>query len=292
MAATWIADALRARGLAVDESLVPDWQSRTHTDGPTMGTVVGVMGHHTAGGASGNLPSLGIVRDGRAGLAGPLANLMLARDGTWVPIAAGRCWHAGGADNPGAWPWVPNGDANGYVLGVEAESVGTADDWTAAQRESYPRGVAALLAHQGLGADRFLGHKEWAPTRKIDPANWDMGAFRAAVTRWLTTSTGGLFMSLTPEQELRVLEWADKGLYSLGAIKAGTDRLEHIQQTTDQTAWGVLDDKEGLRVAVSGLYAKLASTGGGAITAADVAAAIPSGIAQAVADELQRRLSA
>jgi hypothetical protein len=178
-AATWIADALRAGGCAVDEGPVPDWRSRGHSDGPF--DPVGVLGHHTAGPASGDLPSLRTVRDGRPDLAGPVANLMLSRAGVWVPVAAGRAWHAGAADRPAAWPWIPRGDGNGALLGIEAESTGAPDNWTAQQRDAYPRGVAALLRHLGVGADRFLGHKEWAPSRKIDPAGWDLNGFRGTV---------------------------------------------------------------------------------------------------------------
>jgi hypothetical protein len=191
MPATWLADVLRDAGLSVNESLVPDWHQRGHTDGPTLDAPVGVLGHHTAGPATGDLPSFRTVRDGRPGLDGPLANLMLSRAGVWVPVAAGRCWHAGAADRPASFPWVPRGDGNGYLIGIEAESCGTVDDWTTAQRESYPRGVAALLRHLGQGPDRFLGHKEWAPSRKPDPAFWDMNAFRASVSGWLITPSGG-----------------------------------------------------------------------------------------------------
>lgn len=182
MPATWIADALRTGGCLVDETRVADWKTRGHTDGPTMDDVVGVMGHHTAGPAAGDLPSFGTVLNGRPDLAGPLANLMLSRAGVWVTIAAGRPWHAGAADNPAAWPWIPDGDANGHVLGIEAESDG-AGDWTPAQLTAYPQGVAALLRYRGLGADRFLGHLEWAPRRKVDPAGWPGGlvGFRATV---------------------------------------------------------------------------------------------------------------
>jgi hypothetical protein len=180
MTALWLADALRAGGCTVDERPVPDWQSRGHTDGPF--DPVGVIGHHTAGPAAGDLPSLATVRDGRPDLAGPLANLMLSRAGVWVPIAAGRCWHAGGADRAAAWPWIGGGDGNGRCIGIEAESTGRGD-WTAAQLEAFPRGVAALLRHLGAGADRYLGHLEWAPSRKIDPAGWPggMAGFRGTV---------------------------------------------------------------------------------------------------------------
>lgn len=183
----WLADVLRAEGLPVRE--VDGWRTRGHGG---MGEVLGVLAHHTAGPATGNYPSESVVVNGRPGLDGPLANLGLARDGTWIVIAGGQAWHAG----TGSVAWCPANSGNTHLIGVEAESVGSRDDWTDAQRGSYPRGVAALLRHCGLPASRAIGHKEWAPARKIDPAFWDMASFRADVGRWLNTSED----DLTPDQ--------------------------------------------------------------------------------------------
>jgi hypothetical protein len=157
---------------------------------------------------------------------------MLARSGTWVPIAAGRCWHAGNADNPSAWPWVPNGDANGHLIGIEAESTGHGD-WTAEQLDSYPRGVAALLAHMGAGPDRFLGHLEWAPSRKVDPAGWPggMGAFRA------TLATQG--DDMTPEQD-QLLRDIDARLR--GDTARPYDMLQSIQAIVDRIEQRLITD--------------------------------------------------
>lgn len=176
MAAPWLADALRAGGLPVVEE--PGWQGRG--TGGTF-TPLGVLAHHTAGPAVGDLPSLRIVRDGRTGLPGPLSQLMLSRSGRFHVIAAGRANHAG----IGAAGFVPANDGNRYLIGIEAESAGTRDDWTLEQRVNYPRGVAALLRWMRVGEGNVLGHKEWAPTRKIDPAFWDMNAFRRDVRNWL-----------------------------------------------------------------------------------------------------------
>lgn len=190
---TWLADVLRKAGLPVREAA--GWQSRGHGD---MGPVLGVLAHHTAGPRTGNYPSENIVVAGRPGLEGPLANLGLARDGTWIVISAGQAWHAG----TGSAPWCPANTGNTHLIGVEAESCGTADDWTDAQRGSYPRGVAALLAHCGLPAARAIGHKEWAPGRKIDPAFWDMNQFRADVDRWLRAARPAPALRLPQEDDV------------------------------------------------------------------------------------------
>jgi hypothetical protein len=189
-----LADILRKAGLPVRE--VPGWQTRGHG---AMGAVLGVLAHHTAGGASGDFPSEKVVVNGRTGLAGPLCNLGVTRAGTWVVVAAGQAWHAG----TGSISWCPANSGNSRLIGVEAESVGTRDDWTPAQRANYPRGVAALLRHYGLPASRVIGHKEWAPNRKIDPAFWDMNAFRSDTARWMT-ATQGTDMPLSNDDLIKI----------------------------------------------------------------------------------------
>lgn len=176
MSAPWLGEALRADDLPVIEHA--GCQGRG-TGG--LFTPLGVLLHHTAGSARGDLPSLGIVMNGRSDLQGPLAQLMLSRDGTFHVVACGRANHAG----PGAARFVPGNDGNRYLIGIEAESTGVRDDWTPAQRVNYPRGVAALCRWMRVGEGNVLGHKEWAPTRKIDPAFWDMNAFRRDVRDWL-----------------------------------------------------------------------------------------------------------
>lgn len=190
---TWLADVLRDNDLTVRET--PGWKTLGHG---AMGEVLGVLCHHTAGPASGNYPSERVVINGRTGLAGPLANLGLARDGTWITIAAGQAWHAG----TGSVAWCPANQGNSHLIGIEAESTGRGD-WTDEQLESYPRGVAALLFHLGLGSSRAIAHREWAPQRKIDPAGIDMNHFRAQVARHLKPAifTAAEETKLTPEQD-------------------------------------------------------------------------------------------
>jgi hypothetical protein len=194
VALPWLADALRAGGLAVRE--VGDWRARS---AGTMQPPTGVLGHHTAGPAGGNYPSLNVVVNGRPGLPGPLAQLGLGRDGTGFVIAAGRANHAG----QGVLPWAPRNRGNEFLIGVEAESTGRGD-WTAVQLDSYPRGVAALLRHLGLAANRFAGHQEYAPARKIDPFGWPGGmpGFRGSVEHVLS-GEGGSGLSQAEVNQLR-----------------------------------------------------------------------------------------
>lgn len=168
---SWLADCLRQAGCRVVECA--DWKTRGHGD---MGTVAGVLCHHTAGPKAGDAPSLTMVKNGRPGLDGPLAQLLLSRSGVYYVIAAGKCWHAGA----GEYRHITAG--NTQLIGIEAENTGLDNDqpWPAIQMQAYVLGVAALLKRIGARPEMCAGHKEYAPRRKIDPT-FDMDAFRVRV---------------------------------------------------------------------------------------------------------------
>ena len=172
---TWLAQVLRDAGLKVSEC--DGWQSRGRAE---MGKVLGVLCHYTGGSRQGNMPTLDILIKGRTGadaLPGPLSQLGLGRDGTYYIIAAGKCNHAG----PGTWKGVTSGNTN--FIGIEAENTGGANDspWPDVQMDAYRRGVAAILQYiKQPDVTWCVGHKEYAPTRKVDP-NFDMNVFRASV---------------------------------------------------------------------------------------------------------------
>lgn len=169
---TWLADVLRGAGLKVVEQ--PGWKERGRGD---VGTIKGVICHHTAGPLHGDHPSLDTVEHGRPDLPGPLSQLVLGRDGTFFVLAAGRCNHAG----KGQWHGVIAG--NSQLIGIEAENAGTGQDpWPAVQMDAYTRGVAAILGHIGADSVMAAGHKEYALPRgrKTDPS-FDMISFREHV---------------------------------------------------------------------------------------------------------------
>jgi hypothetical protein len=173
---TDLADILRNAGLTVVE--VAGWKTRGHG---VMSSVKGILIHHTAGAATGEYPSLNIVRDGRPDLAGPLSQLGLGRSGTWYVIAAGRSYHAGATIDDSIF-------GNSNAIGIEAEATGNPSTntghayWPEVQYQSYIRGVRALQAAYGIPKSRVLGHKEAAVPlgRKPDP-NFSMDEFRAAL---------------------------------------------------------------------------------------------------------------
>jgi len=171
---TDLADILRDAGLDVIE--VDGWKTRGHS---AMTSVKGILVHHTAGPATGDFPSLGVVRDGRSDLPGPLSQLGLGRSGTWFVIAAGRSYHAGSTIDDSIY-------GNSNAIGIEAEGTGLpATDsghahWPEVQYQSYVKGVKALQKAYGVPTARVIGHKEAAVPkgRKIDP-NFSMAEFRS-----------------------------------------------------------------------------------------------------------------
>jgi len=123
----------------------------------------------------------------------PVSNGLLDRTGLFTIIGAGATNHAGKGG-----PWaasrgtIPLDSANSYCFGIEAANAGTGEPWSQAQQEAYTRMVKALCdAYLLRNATDTVAHREWAPSRKIDPAGasrwakgadmWNMQAFRADV---------------------------------------------------------------------------------------------------------------
>jgi hypothetical protein len=175
------ADIIRA---AMDDPLlsdvevvwVPGWENRGR---PYAFEPQGLVIHHTATSryATGDYPSLGIVRDGRSDLPGPLSQFGLGRSGSVWVIAAGTSNHAG----PGGWQGL---SGNTTVWGIEAENDGIGQKWNAGQLRNYPRLAAALARHTPFGPEMVCCHREWSEY-KIDPTGIDGDEFRAEVAALL-----------------------------------------------------------------------------------------------------------
>lgn len=180
-----LAHVLRSAGLTVVE--VPGWQTRGY-NGQDIQGVRGILWHHTVGPrasfATQNMPSLGVLTNGRPGLAGPLSQLGLGRDGTVYVVAAGLCNHAG----KGQLPNIPANMGNHYLIGVEMESSGVAPwDWTPDQIRVAPHVGAALekayLMHLPPAQRLQESHAAYSSEGKIDPAGWPggMDGLRASI---------------------------------------------------------------------------------------------------------------
>lgn len=190
-----LADMLRSGGMNVVE--VSGWKSRNHG---SMAGVRSIVCHHTAGASTGNYPSLGTVTNGRPGLAGPLAQLGLARDGTVYVISNGVSWHAGATIDDSTY-------GNSWAIGIEAENTGS-QPWPEEQVYAYAKLCALLCTHYGLSYDRVKGHKEICKPagRKIDPAGLpgDMNGLRGRIQAILSGGTGTSGKLLNGETHMKL----------------------------------------------------------------------------------------
>ncbi len=170
-----IADRLRRKGLTVVEC--DGWQTRGSTDF----SPVGYIDHHTAGGRSGNAPSLSICINGRSGLPGPLCNVLQGRDNTVYVVAAGKANHGG----TGGWKGV---SGNSKFWGNERENTGKGDEpWRQDQHDVAAKIAAALMEGKGR-ADMVCRHAEYATPagRKIDSYGLDGNWLRDRVAQEMT----------------------------------------------------------------------------------------------------------
>jgi hypothetical protein len=169
---TWLADAIRQEGAKVQET--NGWKTRGWGSDSDFVGGRGVMEHHTASSkTAGNAPALGFVTSGSS--IAPLCNLLIGRDGTVFVIAAGKANH-GGLGGP--WKTVPRDAANTYTVGIEIENNGVGEPYSDAQMLAVHQSTTAILERQKKDHTWAVAHKEWAPTRKIDPS-FSMGTFRA-----------------------------------------------------------------------------------------------------------------
>ncbi len=160
-------EALRAEG--VDVRPEPDWKTRT---AHKLFTPVGVVVHHTAGQGDGGFR---VIRDGRAGIPGPLATVHPRKDGSVHLLTAGKANHAGkgskavlsltkkGIAPPGDATVRFGTNGNRWYYGIEIENLGRGlarDPYPAIQLDASIRCAAAICGMQGWTAERVIAHKE------------------------------------------------------------------------------------------------------------------------------------
>lgn len=168
----WLPDVLTVAGCRVE--VYPGWRDR----GRDLDTVKGLVWHHTASSPKSSDATVEqLLTVGRPDLTGPLCQLGLRRDGTFVVIASGRANHNG----YGVW----GNDA----IGIEAYNNGIGEPWPAAQLDAWVVGSAAILRHLELDVSQMRGHRETDPKRKIDPTGIDMDNARQLVAAHMRLQT-------------------------------------------------------------------------------------------------------
>lgn len=228
----WLADALQDAGLDVVQYV--GWETRGGFTFHPGGLVI----HHT-GPWKTVKGMVDLCVNGRAGLPGPLCQVVLDPAGTCHVIAAGRANHAG----PGSWKGLTG---NGTVLGIEAIHDGQpTTPWPAAQLAAYKQAAATIIRGLGVGPEMVCGHREWAPLRKVDPAGINLDVFRADVAALLAPPKEVKPMSNAPFASMLVhpaggyLEIGeDGGVFAWGGAPFfGSLGDVHLNQPIVAAAW-------------------------------------------------------
>jgi len=96
------------------------------------------------------------------------SHYVVSRDGKVVQMVNDylRAQHAG------AGKWGSVTDMNSCSIGIEMDNNGTTDVWTDAQINSLCALLATLKKKYGIPTANFIGHADYAPTRKPDPNNF------------------------------------------------------------------------------------------------------------------------
>ena len=176
-----------------------------------------VVCHHDANrGYASDYPALGIIRDGRSDLPGPLSEFGIGRhdvDG-WARvyvIAAGVSNNAG----PGGWAGY---SGNTRTVGIEWSSDGIGEAVEEHHRRTYRLLVSCILRRLGNDASLSCDHKEWSSAGKIDRTGFDPDEERAAVQALLDGATP----DPEPEDDL----FSDQDREDLNHVKAVVNSLK------------------------------------------------------------------
>jgi hypothetical protein len=216
----WAARVLTEANLTVVTE--DGWEAR---GGEFTSSPLGIILHHDVSDA-GDVPAHPTLiihgRGGKNPLAGPLSQWYLNRRGVWHVVASGKANHAG----PGHYNGIHGG--NSHLLGIEAANNGTTEPWPAEQIASYAKGVAAILCKLAAPSLMAIGHKEWAPRRKIDPS-FDVDEFRARVRsemHELSPSFPGVVQQRNIAGHGTAPRWIRRQLARLGGDVTPGDRFD------------------------------------------------------------------
>jgi len=291
MRITWLADVLRAAGLTVVEHA--GWTTRAR---PGSWEPRFIVAHATAAPVGqADETQVRIVRDGRADLAGPIANACLDRQGRWHVLAAGRC-NTTLAGTAGPFEGLGNTNA----LGIEACNDNRGEPWPSVQYQAYVTGVAAICRRMGWPESRVVGHREHTPGRKSDPT-FGMHAFRELVRAAILNGDDDVSAQDVWEADLIPVNGKQDTWQAAGTLGAAYDQaraaaagVARLEAAIAQLAGRDLVDEPAIVAGVlAGLtpevFAAAMNTAG--LSPQALAALIPAAIRQEVADELAARLA-
>lgn len=155
----------------------PNWSER-------KSEIDSIIVHHTAGLFPGCARWL-CMKEAKAS-----AHVLITTDGVYYKLVEEhyRAWHAGrGAFDANKDGKISRAEEfwNDHSIGIELEAV-EPYNYTGVQLDALGRLVYYYIyKYPNISLQQILGHKEIAPDRKIDPANFDMEEFRSKIKRWV-----------------------------------------------------------------------------------------------------------
>lgn len=158
----WLADELRKAGLKVVEE--PGWKTRGSAF--SKDPMVFIYHHMVVPISSGNVGGKSIVVNGRARLPGPIANLVLARDGTVWVVASGVSNNAGKGN--ARYAGLPKITGNANTIAMEMVNNGVGEPYSPAMYTAAIKVGAVIAKMMNWPVSRFINHKDWSTTGKID----------------------------------------------------------------------------------------------------------------------------
>lgn len=179
----------------IDYVAVRGWQERRR---PGPFDPQGIIVHHTASTGPADLPSLNTVTFGRAGIPGPLCNILIGRSGSVRLISntrasdsgmgSSRVLHEVVHDNGPTQDAADRGlsddaDGNPWFYDIEVENNGTGEPYPSAVVAAVVGVCAAICKAMGWSERRVIHHRTWT-RRKIDMSY--QGDLRAPIAVRLT----------------------------------------------------------------------------------------------------------
>jgi hypothetical protein len=171
MLASWLLNAITQRW--PDTGGYPGWATRSQAD-PSLFVPVGIINHHTAPPVPFPLSKLETK-----------CNVTILPNGRVVVMAAGYQWDSGlGAPAildaiihdrplPSLTGLRSTMNGNPFFFDIEVQHLGDGGPLAAVQRKALLEVNAAICEELDWDpSTRVIGHREWAPDRKVDP-RWD-----------------------------------------------------------------------------------------------------------------------
>lgn len=180
-----------------------------------------VMIHHTAQDSLGQT-----VKTFHSARAGVSSHYVIGRNGKIVQMVNDlyRGHHAG------AGRWGNDTDLNSSSIGIELDNNGTTDPWAEKQIDALLQLLSYLKETYKIPQANFIGHMDYAPTRKNDPSRFPWKALAdKGFGFWYDEYLEEVPPNFDPKLALRIIGYDIKNLDA--AIKAF--KQHYIQQNTN-----------------------------------------------------------